>query len=234
MSASSTTPVSGKIVARTASVHIDNTCNAFLHDCFKQFGIHIVALPGDPVRQFQTRKFEACVLRLYDPEAERILGAARKSSSNSCLVIYGIARNAREALRHSAYGINAVLDEPLDRSSVMKVVRSTHLLVMNELRRYLRVPMTSRAQIETYRGNGPVTTIDISSGGLSVRSSTALAATGAVRVALTLPRLKPLVVRAFICWERQGAEKVYGLKFDPTDPGRMKIRGWIDQYLEIV
>jgi hypothetical protein len=234
MSASSTTPAPGKIVARTASVRIDNMCNAFLHDCFKQFGIHIVALPGDPVMQLQTRKFEACVVRLYDPEAERILGAARNSSSNSRLVIYGIARNAREALRHSAYGVNAVLDEPLDRPSVLKVVRSTHLLVLNELRRYVRVPLTSRAQIETYRGNGPVTTIEISAGGLSVRSSTALAATGTVRVALTLPRLTPMVLRAFICWERQGAEQVYVLKFDTTDPGRMKVRGWIDQYLEIV
>jgi hypothetical protein len=229
----STTPVSGKIVARTASVHIDNTCNAFLHDCFRQFGIHIVALPGDPVTQLQTRKFEACVLRLYDPDAERILNAARKSSSNSRLVVYGIARSAKEALRHSTYGINAVLDEPLDRPSVMKVVRSTHLLVMNELRRYVRVPVSSRAQVETHRGNAPVTTIEISSGGLSVRSSTALAAAGPIRVALTLPRLAPLVLRAFICWERQGAEKVYGLKFDPTDPARAKIRGWVDQYLEI-
>jgi len=233
MSVSSTIPVSGKIVARTASVHIDNTCNAFLHDCFKQFGIHIVALPGDPVAQLQTRKFEACLLRLYDPEAEKILNAARNSSSNSRMVVYGIARSAREALRHSTYGVNAILDEPLDRPSVMKVVRSTHLLVMNELRRYVRVPVTSRAQIETPRGNATVNTIEISSGGLSVRSSTALSATGAVRVALTLPRLTPLVVRAFICWERPGADKVYGLKLDPTDPGRAKIRSWIDQYLEI-
>jgi hypothetical protein len=233
MSASTTTPVSGKIVAKTASVHIDNTCNAFLHDCFRQFGIHIVALPGDPVGQLQTRKFEACVLRLYDPEAEKILNAARNSSSNRRMVVYGIARSTKEALRHSAYGINAVLDEPLDRNSVMKVVRSTHLLVMNELRRYVRVPVTSRAQVETPRGNATVTTMEISSGGLSVRSSTALAAVGVVRIALSLPRLTPFVLRAFLCWERQGAERVYGLRFDPTDPGRAKIRSWIDQYLEI-
>jgi len=232
MSATST-PVSGKIVARTASVHIDNTCNAFLHDCFRQFGIHIVALPGDPVAQLQSRKFEACVLRLYDPDAEKILNAARNSSSNRRLVVYGIARNAKEALRHSAYGVNAVLDEPLDRPSVIKVVRSTHLLVMNELRRYVRVPVTSKAQIETQRGTVMVTTREISSGGLSVRSSTALAAAGGVRVALTLPRLKPLVLRAFLCWEGQGGEKVYGLKFDPSDMRHVQIRGWIDQYLDL-
>src|SRR6516165_9529745 len=200
MSASSTTPVPGKIVARTASVHIDNTCNAFLHDCFRQFGIHIVALPGDPVTQLQTRKFEACVLRLYDPDAERILNAARKSSSNSRLVVYGIARSAREALRHSAYGINAVLDEPLDRPSVMKVVRSTRLLVINELRRYARVPMVSRAVIDTSSGSFPVMTVEISSGGLSVCSPATVPAKNAVTVSVTLPRGSRFSLRAVLCW----------------------------------
>src|SRR5262249_18080492 len=86
MSASSTTAVTGKIAARTASIHIDPACNAFLHDCFRTYGIHIVSLAGDPVVQLQRQKFEACLLRLYDPEAEKILEAARPPSSNPPLV----------------------------------------------------------------------------------------------------------------------------------------------------
>src|SRR5689334_20778574 len=70
----------GKANARAASVHIDAACNAFMNDCFKQFGIHVVALPGDPAAVFSRQKFEACILRLYDPDAERILKAARCSS----------------------------------------------------------------------------------------------------------------------------------------------------------
>src|SRR5690349_24208365 len=100
-----------KIVARAASIHIDNACNAFMHDCFRQFGIHVVALAGDPAAMFSRQKFEACVLRLYDPQVEAILKAARSSSSNKNIVIYGIARNAQEALRYSSYGINAIFDE---------------------------------------------------------------------------------------------------------------------------
>lgn len=233
MSTSSTTPVSGRIVARTASVRIDNTCNAFLHDCFKQFGIHIVPLPGDPVGPLQRQKFEACLLRLYDPDAERILKAARNSSSNRRMVIYGIARSAKEALRHSAYGINAILDEPLDRPNVMKVVRSTHLLVMSELRRYVRVPVVTQALVDTPKGPVPVTTVEVSSGGLSVRSATALASVGPVRISLRLPGFSSINVRAFLCWERQEREKIYGLRFDPADGARVRIRNWIDQSLEI-
>src|SRR5258708_39514035 len=106
---SNTSAISGKITARTASVHIDSVCNSFLHDCFKQFGIHILPVDGDPVGIFERQKFEACVLRLYDPEADSILRAARNSSSNRRMVIYGIARNTQEALGFSTSGINAVL-----------------------------------------------------------------------------------------------------------------------------
>jgi len=234
MSSSTGVAIAGKITARTASVHIDPACNAFLGDCFRQFGIGIVPVEGDPVAVLNCQKFEACVLRLYDPDADRILKAARNSASNRRMVIYGIARNTQEALRYSNYGINAVLDEPLDRQSVLKIVRATHLLVIHELRRYVRIPVVSEAEIDTgSRTPATVTTVEISSGGMSVRSATPLPKSEAVRLILGLPGMEKLSVRAFICWHRE-SDKVYGLRFDSSDDRRLKVRGWIDQYLEIV
>jgi hypothetical protein len=234
MSSTSVAAIPGKITARTASVHVDPACNSFLGDCFRQFGISIVPLEGDPVAVFQRQKFEACVLRLYDPDADRILKAARGSPSNRRMVIYGIARNTAEALRYSKYGINAVLDEPLDRQSVLKIVRATHLLVIHELRRYVRIPVVSQAEIETEsHTTAKVTTVEVSSGGMSVRSTTPLPKTDPVRLLLSLPGLEKLSVRAFICWYRE-SDKVYGLRFDSNDERRLKVRAWIDQYLEIV
>ncbi len=234
MSSTSVAAIPGKITARTASVHIDPACNAFLGDCFRQFGISIVPLEGDPAEVFQRQKFEACVLRLYDPDADRILKAARGSPSNRRMVLYGIARNTAEALRYSNYGINAVLDEPLDRQSVLKIVRATHLLVIHELRRYVRIPVVSQAEIETEsHATAKVTTVEVSSGGMSVRSATPLPKSDPVRLLLNLPGLEKLSVRAFICWYRE-SDKVYGLRFDSNDDRRLKVRAWIDQYLEIV
>jgi len=223
----------GKIVARAASVHIDAACNAFMHDCFRQFGIHVVALAGDPVTMFSRQKYEACVLRLYDPQAEAILKAARGSSSNKNIVIYGIARNTQEALRYSNFGINAIFDEPLDRQSVLKVVRATHLLVIHELRRYVRVPVIAEAFLEIGAGTAKVMTVEVSSGGMSVRSLNPISSADPVRITARLPGLERLEVRAFICWSRP-ADKVYGLRFDPSDSRRLEVRRWIDQYLEIV
>ena len=228
-----TSAAAGKIVARAASVHIDPACNAFMHDCFRQFGIHVVALAGDPVTMFTRQKFEACVLRLYDPQAEAILKAARSSSSNKNIVIYGIARNTQEALRYSNYGINAIFDEPLDRQSVLKVVRATHLLVIHELRRYVRIPVIAEALLDFGATTAKVMTVEVSSGGMSVRSLNPISSADPVRITARLPGLERLELRAFICWSRP-ADKVYGLRFDPTDARRLEVRRWIDQYLEIV
>jgi hypothetical protein len=233
MSSTTVAAISGKITARIASIHIDPACNTFLNDCFRQFGITVVPAEGDPILLLNRQKFEACVLRLYDPEADRILKAARNSPSNRRLVVYGIARNTQEALRYSNYGINAVLDEPLDRQSVLKVVRATHLLVIHELRRYVRIPVASQTEFDV---NGrPVigTTVEVSSGGISIRCLAPLPKSDAIRLTLSLPGIEKLYVRAFVCWYRE-SDKVYGMRFDPTDERRLRVRGWIDQYLEIV
>jgi hypothetical protein len=234
MSSTTVAAISGKITARIASIHIDPGCNTFLNDCFRQFGITVVPANGDPVDLFNRQKFEACVIRLYDPDADRILKAARNSPSNRRMVVYGIARNTQEALRYSSYGINAVLDEPLDRQSVLKVVRATHLLVIHELRRYVRIPVVSQAEIDTgNRAPAPATTVEVSSGGMSVRCATQLPKSDPIRLLLSLPGMEKLSVRAFICWYRE-TDKVYGLRFDSSDERRLKVRSWIDQYLEIV
>jgi PilZ domain len=234
MSTTTVAAISGKITARIASIHIDPACNSFLNDCFRQFGICVVPAEGDPILLLNRQKFEACVLRLYDPEADRILRAARNSPSNRRLVIYGIARSTQEALRYSSYGINAVLDEPLDRQSVLKVVRATHLLVIHELRRYVRIPISSQTEIDT--GNrAPIMAIavEVSSGGMSVHCPAQLPKSDPVRLILSLPGLEKLNVRAFVTWYRD-TDKTYGLRFDSTDERRLRVRGWIDQYLEIV
>jgi len=225
--------VPGRITAKAVSVNIDNACNAFLHDCFRQFGIHVVAPPGDPIGIFGRQKFEACVIRLYDPDAEKILHAARNSNSNRRIVIYGIARSTQEALRFSRYGINAVFDEPLDRQSVLKVVRSTHLLVIHELRRYVRIPVVTEVKLDIGSGSANVESVEVSSGGMSVHSPVPIASQEQVQITTTLPGLPKLTVRAYICWAKP-AEKLYGLRYDPADERRLRVRGWIDQYLEIV
>ena len=222
-----------KVIAKVAGVGLDADCIAFLHDCFRQFNVHVVAMNGNPVELFHKQKFEACVLRLYDPDVEEILSTVRGSASNRRMVIYGIARNTQEALRHSSYGINVVLDEPLERQSVLKAVRATHLLVVHELRRYVRIPVVTEVSIDTGARSLTAITMEVSAGGMSVRCQSPLPSVETVRIAFTLPGTKKIALRAHVCWSRPN-EHSYGFRFDATDDARVNIRNWIDQYLEIM
>jgi hypothetical protein len=223
-----------KVVAKVASVGLDESGNAFLHDCFKQFGIHVIPIKEEAPSILGRQKFEGCALRLYAPDAEEILRSARNSSSNRRMVIYGIARNTPESLRFSSFGINAILDEPLERQGVLRVVRSTHLLVIHELRRYVRIPVVTEAVIEVGAGEKLVAaTVEVSAGGMSIRSPKPLRSEDVARISFALPGEKSIKVRAWLCWARPG-ENLYGFRFDSSDAARLAVRHWIDQYLELV
>jgi hypothetical protein len=222
-----------RVNARIASLDLDAVTNGMLQDCFRQFGVQIVPVAGDPLALLTKQKFEACILRLYDPDAEKILSGTRNSSSNRRIILYGIARNTREALQFSSYGINAVFDEPLEKQSVLRVVRATHLLVVHELRRYVRIPVVVEASIQSGAKNLLAMTLEVSAGGLSVRCESPISSADFVRVEFALPRRQRLAIRASVCWSRE-SEKLYGMRFDPADPARLQVRNWIDQYLEIV
>lgn len=220
-----------RMMARVVSLDLDAASNTVLQDCFKQFGIHLTQVNGDFSDVLARRKFEACVLRLYAPDAEQILSAVRNSSSNRRMVIYGLVRNSREAIRFSSYGINAVLDEPLERQHVLRVVRSTHLLVIHELRRYVRIPVVTEAIVDIGRNRNLVTASqEVSGGGMSVSSASPIPPDETLLVKLTLPGMTEIKVRASVCWARP-EEKLYGLRFDSNDDGRLAVRKWIDQYL---
>lgn len=223
-----------KISAKLASVGVEQTTNSFLQDCFKQFGVTLVPVGENFNDVLGRQKFEACVLRLYDEQAEKILAAARNSSSNRRMVIYGIARNTAEALRFSSFGINAIFDEPLERQGVLRVVRATHLLVIHELRRYVRIPVVTETTVDAGGAKKLVgASQEVSAGGMSLRSSSSIPSQDTVRVTFTLPGGKPVKVRAQVCWSRP-ADNLYGLRFDNTDEARNAVKTWIDLYLELV
>jgi hypothetical protein len=226
------TLASERVTARIASLNLDAATNGILQDCFKQFGVYIVPVEGDPMALLSKQKFEACILRLYAPDAEKILSATRNSTSNRRIILYGLARSTREALQFSSYGINAVLDEPLEKQSVLRVARATHLLVVHELRRYVRIPVVLEASIQSGTRNLLAVTVEVSAGGMSVRCDSPIVSADLVRIEFALPGQPRLAIRASVCWARD-SEKLYGLRFDAADPVRSQVRSWIDQYLEI-
>ncbi|HUO27225.1 MAG TPA: PilZ domain-containing protein [Candidatus Aquilonibacter sp.] len=218
-----------KTAAHAALIDLDDGARTLLSDCFRHFGIETVVMSANAAERLHQEKFEACVLRL-GPGAEAVMEAARTSPSNSRLLIYGLGGNAQEAMRYSKYGINAMFGEPLERPSALKLVRATHLLVLHEFRRYVRIPVMTEVSITGADGERiTATSIEISSGGMSLKTAEDLAKGATVEVSFALLTLPRVWVRSTVTWRKA---KSFGVRFDSADERRLKVKEWIDTYLE--
>ena len=219
-----------KTAARVALIEIKEPAGSLLSECFRQFGIETVPITGAGVDRLVKEKFEACVLHL-GPQAEAVMDAARRSPSNSHMVIYGLGGSAQEAMRFSKYGVNAVFLEPLDRPAALKLVRATQMLVLHEFRRYVRIPIiTEIAMVSSDGRRFTATSQEISTGGMSVKSPEDVSPGTEVEVSFALLTLPRIWVRAQVSWRKPN--KTFGVRFDAKDDRRFRIKEWIEAYLE--
>jgi hypothetical protein len=222
-------PPTKKAAARVALVDLKESSRFLLTECFRQFAIETVVTSAGSAERLRQEKFEACVLNL-GPGAEKVMEAARTSPSNSRLVLYGLGGSAQEAMRYSKYGINAMFQEPLERPAALKLVRATHMLVLHEFRRYARVPIMTEVGIVSPDGHRlSASSLEISSGGMSLKSAEDMPSGSNVEISFSLLTLPRVCVRGVVTW-RKG--KSFGVRFDAADDRRRKVKDWIDGYLE--
>jgi hypothetical protein len=223
-------PQKKKASARIAMIDLKDATRSILSDCFKQFGIESVVMSGDAAERLRKEKFEACVVPL-GPGAQAIMEAARTSASNSRMVIYGLGGSAQEAMRYSKYGINAIFQEPVERPAALKLVRATNTLVLHEFRRYVRIPVVTEVAVQINESRKiTATTLEVSSGGMSIKSADDIGAGQAVEVSFALLTLPRVWIRGNVSW--RNPKKSFGVRFDPADERRRKLKEWIDAYLE--
>lgn len=220
-------PEPGEATAALAGV--DEPAAALLNECFRQFGIATVAIPSLDTSRLSRERFDAFVLPL-DAAAEPVLAAIRRSPGNMHAVIYGLCGSVAQAIRFSCYGINAIFMQPVERHAALRVVRTTHLMVLRELRRYVRVPLVSAVMLQTGTESVPASTVEISSGGMSLHTKARLALAQSLQATLQLPGSGEMAVRAVVCWIRRD-EDTAGLRFERGDERRLQVREWIEQYL---
>jgi PilZ domain len=217
-----------RAAARAALVDLNDAPRILLAECFRQFGIETVAMSGESGERLHKEKFEACVLSLKDDSAP-LMEAARTSRSNSRCVIYGLGGNAQEAMRYSKYGINAMFHEPLERPAALKLVRATQNLVLHEFRRYVRVPLMTEVSVVGEGHRILAGSIEMSTGGMSLKSPEEVPVGKKVEVSFSLLTLPRISVHGVVSWRKP---KSFGVRFDPNDVRRLKVKTWIDSYLE--
>lgn len=218
-----------KVAARAALVDINEPARTILADCFRQFRIEAVHITHNAGERLKREKFEACVIQL-GPNAEAVMNAARSSPSNGRIVIYGVGGSTQDAMRYSRFGINAMFNEPVERPTAMKLVRATQMLVVHEFRRYVRVPVITEVSIISADGRRfTATSKEISSGGMSMKSNEELGVAINVELSFALLTLPRTTVKGTVCWR---GKNVFGIRFDPQDDRRLRIKEWVEAYLE--
>jgi hypothetical protein len=222
-------PAAKKASARVALVEVKETAQGILTDCFKQFGVEPVVVSDRAADRLKKEKFEACVIKL-GPGAQAVMEAIRTSPSNSRMVIYGLGGSAQEAMRYSKYGINAIFHEPLERSTALKLVRATNMLVLHEFRRYVRIPVMTEVSVQIDKRKFNATSVEVSSGGMSLRSAEEVASGQSVEVSFALLTLPRIWIKGAITWKKP--KHSFGVRFDAADARRRKLKEWIDAYLE--
>jgi hypothetical protein len=220
-----------KAGARVALVDITDSRRNILADCFRQFGVEPVMISGDASARLKKEKFEACVVSM-GPGTKEVLETVRTSPSNNRMVIYGLGGSVQEAMKYSKYGINAVFNDPIERPTALKLVRATQMLVHHEFRRYVRIPViTEVSVIMSDNKRFTASSQEISSGGMSLKSGEEVNASQSLEISFALLTLPRIWVRSTVTW-RKPATKSFGIRFDAQDERRLRIKQWIDAYLE--
>jgi len=217
-----------KAFARTALVGLSDPARALLSEGFRQFGIETVSVTENAAERLKKEKFEACVLSLGEG-ADSVMEAARSSPSNSRCIIYGIGGNAQVAMSYSKYGINAMFSDPLERPAALKLIRGTRMLVLHEFRRYVRIPVMTEVSLVGDGRRLSVSSIEISSGGMSLRSGEDFSIGANVEVSFALMTLPRVNLKGVVSWRKP---KSIGVRFDAADKQRHRVKTWIDSYLE--
>lgn len=222
-------PPTRKAAARAAFVDIKESAHAILAECFRQFGIDSVVMNGHAAERLANEKFEACVVKL-SPAAEKVMEAARSSPSNSRMIIYGLGGSAQDSMRYSRFGINAIFHEPVERTTALKLVRATQMLVVHEFRRYVRVPVITEVCVTTAdKRRFNATSKELSSGGMSMKCAEEMAVGAPLEVSFALLTLPRIWVKGVVCWK---SKNTFGVRFDPNDDRRLRLKEWVDAYLE--
>ena len=216
--------------ARIALVGLNAKDADMVGEAFRQFKLNVIHIPlAEAATRLVREKYDGCVVRLTEDGAEQLLKTARSAPSNRHMVLYGISDH-KTAMKFSSFGINAILPDPLERQTVLRMVRGTYLLALHEFRRYVRVPVAIEVTIQD---NGAIfhgLTQEVSSGGMSFNTSS-VPGNAVIKATFTLPGTITITVNGQICWRRE-KDQFYGLRFEFADPNRHIVRQWIEDFLD--
>lgn len=157
-----------------------------------------VTKSADAQAHFRGQKFDVILLdlRMPPPDGLELAKCIRASGFNQMTPIIMISDDQRTSavLQCFEAGANFFLYKPIDRTRLLKLVRTTQGSIEHERRRFRRIPHRSKVQLRADGDSVEGVTLDVSLGGALVQAPRLLPAPSSVHVSLFLSAdAKPVV-----------------------------------------
>lgn len=173
-------------------------------------------------------RFDAVIVDCEVNGASRLLKTVRSSTSNGRALTFAIV-NDDDGL-HAAFelGANLALQKPISVERARSSLRAAYGLIMQERRRYFRYPLDIPVRVSLHeRLQHVANVINISEGGMALRTDDDLPLNAIVKLSFLLPGQKvELDLRGLVVWKDGRGHA--GVRFEPmAAPVREKLNGWL-------
>lgn len=217
-------------VITVALLGLNPECAEVFRAAFREFSMETRVLQNGDGQALEDYRFEACVVSLAETSAPGV-DAVRSSRCNGAIPILGVCNAGANISSFARLGLNVILKEPVDLPEAVKAIRATHLLILHELRRHVRIPVVLEISMEITEGgrfNG--LTRNLSYGGVLLSTDFNIAPDHTGELNFFLPNGSPVQVTGTIVWRRH--PDLLGIRFDAQDQRRSAVGLWIDEYLQ--
>lgn len=176
-------------------------------------------------------KFDAVIVDFDVAGATDFLRGVRTSHSNSHTLTFAIV-SPDVGLPHAfQLGANLALQKPVSVDAARSSLRAAYSLIMQERRRYFRVPVETTVYLYPNENYSIVaTSMNVSEGGMSIKCDHELQVNGLVKLSFFLPGVKKEIEsRAVVVW-RDSVGRA-GLRFEPMSPPvRQALDAWVSEH----
>lgn len=202
------------------------------HQALTERGIESLEM-DDPLRYLDLLANEHFDLLVVDWDGTEpgleVLAQARQRSANRDAVLM-LATTERDPERFLQRGANLILYKPLTREALERHLRSAHLLMQDERRRYNRHPVQIPVAVRTPDGRQVMGTgFSLSEGGMALQFPERLSTRDLLRLEFVLPQEKaPLQLTGKLAWVNSDLHT--GIRFVQLTPDvREQLRGWLER-----
>lgn len=191
-------------------------------------GVEVYSTADWACEDLSDSRFDAVIVDCDVTGASGVLQMLRTTANNSRALTFAITNNDNSL--HSAFGLgaNLTMQKPISVERARSSLRAAYGLIIQERRRYFRLALDIPVRVSPdERTHWVGNTMNISEGGMALRSDDDLQLNSVVKLAFLLPGHKSeLEVRAIVVWKDVRGHA--GLRFEPMSVlTRQKLNDWL-------